>query len=142
MDAATFKALGHQLVDQIGDLLASVPSRPVTTSHSPSDIRHALGLTKSLPEHGSDPSALLADTAKQLFTHSLINAHPRFFGYITAPPAPIGILGDFLASAVNANVGLWSWRQPQPRSRCRRFGGSATIRLPPATDRSSKADVG
>ena len=30
---------------------------------------------------------------------------PRFFGYITAPPAPIGILGDFLAAAVNPNVG-------------------------------------
>src|SRR5262249_11473466 len=42
------------------------------------------------------------------FTHSLFNAHPRFFGYITAPPAPIGILGDFLAAAVNPNVGAWT----------------------------------
>ncbi len=31
----------------------------------------------------------------------------RFFGYITAPPAPIGILGDVLAAAVNPNVGAW-----------------------------------
>jgi hypothetical protein len=29
----------------------------------------------------------------------------RFFGYITAPPTPIGILGDLLAAAVNPNVG-------------------------------------
>jgi glutamate/tyrosine decarboxylase-like PLP-dependent enzyme len=28
-------------------------------------------------------------------------------GYITAPPAPIGILGDFIASALNPNVGSW-----------------------------------
>src|SRR5262249_33121501 len=41
------------------------------------------------------------------FAHSLLNGHPRFFGYITAPPAPIGILGDFLASAVNPNVAAW-----------------------------------
>src|SRR3970282_273071 len=32
----------------------------------------------------------------------------RFFGYITAAPAPIGVLGDFLAAAVNANVGAWT----------------------------------
>jgi glutamate/tyrosine decarboxylase-like PLP-dependent enzyme len=38
----------------------------------------------------------------------LFNAHPRFFGYITAAPAPIGVLGDFLAAAVNANVGAWT----------------------------------
>ena len=47
------------------------------------------------------------EIAPRLFDHSLFNAHPRFFGYITAPPAPIGILGDFLASALNANVGAW-----------------------------------
>jgi glutamate/tyrosine decarboxylase-like PLP-dependent enzyme len=28
-------------------------------------------------------------------------------GYITSSPAPIGMLGDLLASAVNANVGAW-----------------------------------
>ena len=46
-------------------------------------------------------------TAQLLFDHSLFNGHPRFFGYVTAPPAPIGILGDFLAAAVNPNVGAW-----------------------------------
>src|SRR5690606_7283374 len=40
--------------------------------------------------------------------HSTFNGHPRFFGYITAGPAPIGILGDLLASAVNPNCGGWT----------------------------------
>src|SRR5205814_6103427 len=31
--------------------------------------------------------------------------HPRFFGYITSSPAPIGMLGDLLAAALNPNVG-------------------------------------
>ena len=61
-----------------------------------------------LPESGMDPGPLLERTAALLFGHSLFNAHPRFFGYITAPPAPIGILGDFLAAAVNPNVGAWT----------------------------------
>ena len=55
-----------------------------------------------------DPGPLLERTARLLFEHSLFNAHPRFFGYITAAPAPIGVLGDFLAAAVNANVGAWT----------------------------------
>jgi len=74
---------------------------------APSAVRSAFGLTESLPEQGSDPGELLEQTAARLFKHSLFNAHPRFFGYITAPPSPIGVLGDFLASAVNANVGGW-----------------------------------
>src|SRR5690606_24162368 len=43
----------------------------------------------------------------RLFDHSLFNGHPRFFGYITAPPAPIGVLGEMVAAALNANVGSW-----------------------------------
>src|SRR4051794_38011430 len=107
MDADTFRSLGHALVDQIAELLASVPGRPVTRDESPSAVRDALDLNGRLPESGTDAAALLAEVAPRLFDHSLFNAHPRFFGYITAPPAPIGILGDFLASALNANVGAW-----------------------------------
>src|SRR6185437_9227572 len=42
-----------------------------------------------------------------LFDHSLFNAHPRFFGYVTSSAAPIGALGDLLAAAANPNVGAW-----------------------------------
>ena len=107
MDAATFRALGHRLVDQLAGFLESVPSRPVTHDESPSAVRDALDLNGPLPERGAEPGQLLEATAKLLFDHSLFNAHPRFFGYVTAPPAPIGVLGDFLAAAVNANVGAW-----------------------------------
>jgi hypothetical protein len=43
-----------------------------------------------------------------LFDHSLFNGHPRFYGYITSSAAPIGILAELLAAAVNANVGAWN----------------------------------
>ena len=108
MDAATFRKLGHQLVDQIAALLESIPRGLVTHNEPPSIVREALDLTSPLPEQGMEAGPLLEQTAQQLFAHSLFNAHPRFFGYITAPPAPIGILGDFLAAAVNPNVGAWT----------------------------------
>jgi glutamate/tyrosine decarboxylase-like PLP-dependent enzyme len=108
MDGATFRKLGHQLVDHVAQFLESLPARPVTCDESPSALREALELTGPLPEQGTDPAILLERTAQRLFEHSLFNGHPRFFGYITAAPAPIGILGDFLAAAVNPNVGAWT----------------------------------
>ncbi|HSL21719.1 MAG TPA: aminotransferase class V-fold PLP-dependent enzyme [Vicinamibacterales bacterium] len=108
MDAATFRALGHRLVDRLAESLDALPRGPVTRDESPSAVRQALDLSGPLPESGIDPGPLLERTAQLLFEHSLFNAHPRFFGYITAAPAPIGMLGDFLAAAVNANVGAWT----------------------------------
>jgi len=105
MDAATFRTLGHQLVDQLADCLAAVPRGPITRAESPSAVRAALDLNGPLPEAGTAPGPLLEQTTRLLFEHSLFNAHPRFFGYITSSPAPIGMLGDLLASALNPNVG-------------------------------------
>ena len=107
MDPDTFRQLGHAIVDRLADRLAAVADAPVTRNESPSDIRAALGLDASLPEEGAEPDTILDGLIDNLFDHSLFNAHPKFFGYITAPPAPIGVLGDFIASALNPNVGSW-----------------------------------
>ena len=102
-----FRQIGHQLVDQIAALLESIPDRPVTRDESPSAVRDALGLNGPLPQDGEDPGVLLDGLARTIADHSLFNGHPRFFGYITSSPAPIGMLGDLLASALNPNVGGW-----------------------------------
>jgi glutamate/tyrosine decarboxylase-like PLP-dependent enzyme len=108
MNAGTFRALGHRLVEQVADFLESMPQRPVNVDEPPSAIRQAFDLNTALPEHGTDAGPLLERTAQLLFDHSLFNGHPRFFGYITASPAPIGMLADLLAAAVNPNVGAWT----------------------------------
>lgn len=107
MTADEFRRLGHDLVERIAGFLASVPHRPVTPGEAPEAIRALIDADTALPEEGADPAELLDDAAGLLFDHSLLNGHPRFFGYITSSPAPIGMLGDFLAAAVNANVGSW-----------------------------------
>jgi aromatic-L-amino-acid/L-tryptophan decarboxylase len=103
--ASTFRALGHRLVDDIATFLESLPVRPVARNQPPSGLREALGLGGPLPERGTDPAALLERTASLLFDNSLFNGHPRFYGYITSSPSPIGILGELLAAAINSNVG-------------------------------------
>ncbi|MDH5588752.1 MAG: aspartate aminotransferase family protein [Gemmatimonadota bacterium] len=107
MDADTFRALGHEMVDQVAELLATLPDRPVTRGETPSEVRAALNAERDLPETGEDAGAVLGRATTLLKEHSLYNGHPRFFGYITSPPAPIGILGDLLAAAINPNVGAW-----------------------------------
>jgi glutamate/tyrosine decarboxylase-like PLP-dependent enzyme len=106
MDPENFRQLGHQLVDQISDFLASLPNRPLTTAETPSEIRTLLG-QRSLPEEGTDAGELLSRITPLLFDHSLFNGHPKFWGYITASAAPIGILADLLAGAINPNLGAW-----------------------------------
>jgi aromatic-L-amino-acid decarboxylase len=107
MDPAAFRAAGHALVDRVADLLASIGERPVAPNTTPSAIRTRLGDAR-LPESGRDPATLLDEAASLLFENSTFNGHPRFFGYITASAAPIGILADLLAAGVNPNVGAWS----------------------------------
>ena len=79
----------------------------VTPDESPADVRGALGAEQTLPPAGTDAGRLVSEATELLFDHSLFNGHPRFFGYITSSPAPIGMFGDFLAAALNQNVGAW-----------------------------------
>lgn len=107
MDAESFRRAGHALVDSIAEFLATLPQRPVTPDESPDSVRDLIDGDAPLPEEGTDAGALLQRTAPLLFDHSLFNGHPRFMGYVTSSPAPIGMLGDLLAAAVNPNVGAW-----------------------------------
>jgi glutamate/tyrosine decarboxylase-like PLP-dependent enzyme len=108
LDASRFRAIGHALIDQIAGFLESIAERRVTSGDAPDTVRARLAADAALPEHGEDPEVVMRSAADLLFAHSLFNGHPRFFGYITSSPAPIGVLGDLLASAVNPNVGAWT----------------------------------
>ncbi len=105
IEPESFRRLGYRLVDRIAELLASLADRPVCRDEPPAAV--AALVDRPLPERGGAPEALLEEAADLLFDHSLFNGHPRFGGYITSSPAPIGALADLLAGAVNANVAGW-----------------------------------
>lgn len=99
-----FKHIGYQLIDQISEYYDTIYTRPVTSGETPRQIQAVLG-NDPLPENGTSASELLTRTTDLLFNHSLFNGHPKFFGYITSSPTPIGALADLLASVVNPNMG-------------------------------------
>jgi glutamate/tyrosine decarboxylase-like PLP-dependent enzyme len=107
LDAEVFRRLGHRAVDRLADLLASLPSRPVTSGRDAAFLRHALG-EGSVPEEGTDPETLLEQVTALLIDHSLYNGHPRFMGYITSSGTPAGAVADLVAATVNPNCGSFS----------------------------------
>jgi glutamate/tyrosine decarboxylase-like PLP-dependent enzyme len=99
-----FREIGYRLVDTISDFYDTISERPVTTGETPKEIQKLLG-SASLPENGAPVSELFSKTSDLLLNHSLLNGHPKFFGYITSSPTQIGALADMLAAVVNPNVG-------------------------------------
>lgn len=99
-----FKKTGHYLIDAIADFIDTIKQKPVTTGESPKQLQAILG-NANLPEHGTNAMELFSKTVDLMFDHSLLNGHPKFFGYITSSPAPVGALADLLAASVNPNVG-------------------------------------
>lgn len=102
-----FRSLGHDLIDQMAELLREIPAGPVTQGAGLADVRAALQ-NRGVPREGSDPHTLLDETVSLLRGHSLYNGHPRFFGFITSSAAPIGALAELIAATINQNVGGYS----------------------------------
>jgi len=108
LPAEEFRKLGYELTDKIAALLNNMGNNRVTSGLSPVEIRNLLNSDKSLNESGEKSEEIINRAADLLVNHSLFNGHPRFWGYITSSPAPLGILADYLASAINPNVGAWT----------------------------------
>lgn len=99
-----FKSIGYQLIDKIAGFLDTIDEKPVTLGEGPQALQKLLGVS-SLPDNGTDAKDIISNATDLLMDHSLLNGHPKFMGYITSSPAPIGMLADLLAASVNPNVG-------------------------------------
>jgi len=99
-----FKKIGYELIDTIAHFIGSIDELPVTRGMSPLDMQSKLG-NASLPLKGRPAAELIQEASQLLMNYSLLNGHPKYMGYITSSPAPIGMLADLLAAAVNPNCG-------------------------------------
>jgi hypothetical protein len=102
MSPDEFRRLGYRAVDLIADNLASLRSRPCR-SPVPPDVQHAL-MHQPLPHEPSEPDALIDYVGSTFFRYPIGNGSPRFFGWVNSPPAPIGVLAELLAAALNPSV--------------------------------------
>lgn len=99
VDMASFRRSAHRAVDVVVGHLSGVRGRPVFVPMQPGQ-RLAL-LDEPLPEQGTSPDAILDQFCQRVLPHPMGNGHPRFFGWVNSPPAPAGVLAEFLAAAMN-----------------------------------------
>jgi aromatic-L-amino-acid decarboxylase len=99
IDPEHFRRLGHELVDLVTDHLAGIRERPVFRPMQPAE--RATLMQEALGEAGARPEVIIERFRTAVLPHAMGNGHPRFFGWVNSPPAPIGVLADFLAAAMN-----------------------------------------
>jgi aromatic-L-amino-acid decarboxylase len=105
MDAETFRAHGHQLVEWIASYLEQSATYPVLPRVVPGDIASAL--PTQAPEQGESMDAIIADFERVLVPGLTHWNHPGFFAYFSITASGPGILADFLSSALNQQAMLW-----------------------------------
>ena len=99
IDPEHFRRLGHELVDLVTDYLAGIRGQPVFRPMQATE--RATLLQEVLGEAGTSPDAIVERFRTAVLPHAMGNGHPRFFGWVNSPPAPMGVLADFLAAAMN-----------------------------------------
>lgn len=106
MDAREFATLGHQLVDRLTDYFEHLEEKPVFPTVEPQALTRLFD--EPLPQRSMPPESVLAEIEEKLLPYCTHVGHPGYMGLITPSPNPIGVLGDFLCSALNQNLGTYS----------------------------------
>jgi aromatic-L-amino-acid/L-tryptophan decarboxylase len=106
MDANEFRTSGHQVVDLLADYLEQIETKRVFPLAQPRTINELFA--EELPEDPSSPESVLAELQNKLLPYCTNVGHPGYMGLITPSPNPVGIIGDFICSALNQNVGAYS----------------------------------
>ena len=96
--------LGRAALDWALKYFAEQSILPVYPTISASEL--TARLSHPLPHDPQDSAAVLSDF-EEIARFGRHNGHPRMFGYVQSSGSFAGVIGDFLASAINQNVTSW-----------------------------------
>ena len=96
-----FRALGHQMMDDMIDYLQTIRDRPAWRSPSPEARTY---LRSALPRNGTPLADVYRDFKEHILPYPTGNIHPRFWGWVMGTGTPVGLLADLLGSAMNCHV--------------------------------------
>jgi len=106
MDAKEFRDVGHRVVDLLAEYLDHIEQTRVFPNAEPRTTNQLF--TEPLPQDPSSAEAVLNELETKLFPYCTNVGHPGYMGLITPSPNPVGIVADFICSALNQNVGTYS----------------------------------
>jgi glutamate/tyrosine decarboxylase-like PLP-dependent enzyme len=101
-DWSALRALGHRMVDDMFDHLETLRQGPVWRPVPPA-VRSAL--RRPLPRAPTPAETVYQDFRRLVLPYATGNLHPRFMGWVHGGGNPVGMLAEFLAAGLNANLG-------------------------------------
>jgi aromatic-L-amino-acid/L-tryptophan decarboxylase len=101
-DWTDLRALGHRMVDDMFDHLATLRDRPVWQP-MPEALRQEL--RQPLPRGPSPAEAVYDNFQRLVQPYATGNLHPRFMGWVHGGGNSVGMLAELLAGGLNANLG-------------------------------------
>jgi glutamate/tyrosine decarboxylase-like PLP-dependent enzyme len=105
-----FRDLGHRVVDLLADYLDHIEEKRVFPDVEPRTANELFN--GPLPQDPSSPDAVLEELETKLLPYCTNVGHPGYMGLITPSPNPVGVIADFICSALNQNVGAYSIGPP------------------------------
>jgi aromatic-L-amino-acid decarboxylase len=99
LDPDELRQLGRRAADLVAGQRAALLERSVFGKLG----RDAAFFDEPLPEEGLPLEELLEAVRTRILPYAFGNSHPRFFAFINASADPLGVIADYLASAMNSN---------------------------------------
>jgi aromatic-L-amino-acid/L-tryptophan decarboxylase len=106
MDVDEFREAGHRVVDLLSEYFEHIEKSRVFPAVEPQFLTSLFD--ESLPESSSPAEQVLNEVQEKLLPYCTNVGHPGYMGLITPSPNPIGVLADFICSALNQNIGAYS----------------------------------
>jgi aromatic-L-amino-acid/L-tryptophan decarboxylase len=101
-DWESLRALGHRMLDDMLDHLATLRQQPAWQP-VPASIQAAL--QQPLPTSPQPAGAVYEEFLTNVLPYTSGNRHPRAWGWVRGNGTPLAMLADMLASGINAHLG-------------------------------------
>jgi aromatic-L-amino-acid/L-tryptophan decarboxylase len=106
MNAGEFREVGHRVVELLAEYLENIEEKPVFPNVEPAMLTKLFA--GPLPQDSSSAEAVLDELEQKLLPNCTHVGHPGYMGLITPSPSPMGIIADFICSALNQNIGTYT----------------------------------
>ncbi|HEU4557796.1 MAG TPA: pyridoxal-dependent decarboxylase, partial [Longimicrobium sp.] len=96
------RRMGERVAEMVAAYLAALPDRPVFQP-VPREMAGAMRESPA-PRQGTGADLLLDEFERTVAAYPFGNGHPRWYGWVNSPPAPVSIFAEALAAAMNPSV--------------------------------------
>jgi glutamate/tyrosine decarboxylase-like PLP-dependent enzyme len=103
-DDAVWREAGERTLSVVAAASTGWESKRPSPEHPEDALKFFRG---PLPRQAVAFGELVTRIEREVLPTSAYNGHPRWLAYIMGAPAPVSVLGDLVASALNQNSGLW-----------------------------------